>query len=34
LNYTRKMVEAHEGSISVQSEPGKGSKFTISIPLH
>jgi len=34
LNYTRKMVEAHDGSISVQSEPGKGSKFTISIPLH
>jgi two-component system phosphate regulon sensor histidine kinase PhoR len=33
LNYTRKMVEAHDGSISVQSEPGKGSKFTISIPL-
>jgi two-component system phosphate regulon sensor histidine kinase PhoR len=34
LNYTRKMVEAHDGSISVQSELGKGSKFTISIPLH
>jgi two-component system phosphate regulon sensor histidine kinase PhoR len=33
LNYTRKMVEAHDGTISVQSEPGKGSKFTISIPL-
>lgn len=33
LNYTRKMVEAHDGSISVQSEPGKGSKFIISIPL-
>jgi two-component system phosphate regulon sensor histidine kinase PhoR len=33
LNYTRKMVEAHDGSISVQSELGKGSKFTISIPL-
>lgn len=34
LNYTRKMVEAHHGSISVQSELGKGSQFTISIPLH
>jgi two-component system phosphate regulon sensor histidine kinase PhoR len=34
LNYTRKMVEAHDGSISVQSEIGKGSKFTITIPLH
>jgi two-component system phosphate regulon sensor histidine kinase PhoR len=34
LNYTRKMVEAHDGSISVQSELGKGSKFTITIPLH
>ena len=33
LNYTRKMVEAHDGSISVQSEPGKGSKFTLIIPL-
>jgi two-component system phosphate regulon sensor histidine kinase PhoR len=33
LNYTRKMVEAHDGSIHVQSEPGKGSTFTISIPL-
>lgn len=34
LNYTRKMVEAHDGSISVQSDLGKGSKFTINIPLH
>ena len=33
LNYTRKMVEAHDGSISVESEPGKGSKFTIRIPF-
>jgi two-component system phosphate regulon sensor histidine kinase PhoR len=33
LNYTRKIVEAHDGSISVESEPGKGSKFTIRIPF-
>jgi two-component system phosphate regulon sensor histidine kinase PhoR len=33
LNYTRKMVEAHEGKIEVESVYGQGSKFTISIPL-
>ena len=33
LNYTRKMVEAHQGSIDVQSALNKGSIFKISIPL-
>jgi two-component system phosphate regulon sensor histidine kinase PhoR len=33
LNYTRKMVEAHEGTIEVTSTPGSGSQFTISLPL-
>ena len=33
LNYTRKMVEAHQGSIDVQSALNKGSVFKISIPL-
>lgn len=34
LNYTRKMVEAHGGNITVNSEPGKGSRFTVTLPLH
>jgi signal transduction histidine kinase len=33
LPTTRKIVEAHGGSIHVQSEPGKGSRFTIKLPL-
>ena len=33
LNYTRKMVEAHLGSIEVESIYGEGSKFTVSIPV-
>jgi signal transduction histidine kinase len=32
LYLTRRLVEAHGGSISVESEPGKGSKFTITLP--
>jgi signal transduction histidine kinase len=32
LYLTRLLVEAHGGSISVASEPGKGSKFTIKLP--
>ncbi|TWF44755.1 phospho-acceptor domain-containing protein [Chitinophaga polysaccharea] len=32
LSYVQKIVEMHEGSIHVQSEPEKGSEFTIIIP--
>ena len=32
LPTTRKIVEAHGGLIRVQSEPGKGSQFTIALP--
>ncbi len=33
LNYTRKMVDAHKGKIQVDSVLGKGTTFTISLPL-
>ena len=32
LPTTRKIIEAHGGTIHVQSEPGKGSQFTIRLP--
>jgi PAS domain S-box-containing protein len=32
LFITRRIVEAHGGSISVQSQPGQGSTFTVSLP--
>lgn len=32
LAITRRIIEAHQGSISVESEPGKGSTFVISVP--
>jgi signal transduction histidine kinase len=32
LPTARKIIEAHGGSIQVQSEPGKGSQFTIRLP--
>ena len=33
LAVTRKIVEEHEGSISVQSKPGEGTTFTIRLPV-
>lgn len=33
LPTTRKIVEAHGGRIEAQSEPGRGTKFTIVLPL-
>ena len=33
LATAKKIIEAHDGSISVHSEPGKGTSFTIELPL-
>ncbi len=32
LNYVAQVVRLHKGHIALQSEPGKGSKFTVSLP--
>jgi signal transduction histidine kinase len=34
LPTTRKIIEAHHGTLDVQSEVGKGTKFTIRLPVH
>ena len=33
LSIVRQIVEAHKGKVMVESEPGKGSKFTIELPV-
>ena len=34
LALTRRLVELHHGRLSVESEPGVGSSFTVTMPLH
>jgi two-component system, OmpR family, phosphate regulon sensor histidine kinase PhoR len=33
LSYAKAVIEANQGTISVQSEPGKGSKFDVILPF-
>jgi signal transduction histidine kinase len=33
LSFVKAIVEAHGGSVAVASEPGRGSTFTVTLPL-
>ena len=33
LSITKSIVEQHDGTVTVQTAPGEGSTFTISLPL-
>ena len=33
LSLVKRLVEQHQGSIAVDSEPGKGSTFTVRLPV-
>ncbi|HBH47841.1 MAG TPA: sensor histidine kinase, partial [Bacteroidales bacterium] len=33
LNYVKKIIEIHKGSIEVESEPGNGTTFSFRLPL-
>jgi signal transduction histidine kinase len=34
LSITKKLIEAHRGKISIESEPGEGTTFTIRLPIN
>jgi signal transduction histidine kinase len=34
LAMVKEIVEAHEGTVRVRSEPGRGSEFTLVLPCH